>query len=57
MNPVFWILVALGAVGLWFIISNFVFIPFGRMILRKWNKTIEVLNKEDDEEKEEVENE
>ena len=57
MNPVFWILVALGAVGLWFIISNFVFIPFGRMILRKWNKTIEVLNKEADEEKEKVENE
>lgn len=55
MNLVFWILVALGAVILWFIIS-FLFIPFGRMMLRKWNKTMEILNKED-QEKEKVENE
>lgn len=56
MNPVFWILIALGTVLLWFIIS-FLFIPFGRIMLRKWNKTMEILNKEDQEEKENVKNE
>lgn len=56
MNPVFWILVLVAAVLLWFIIS-FLFIPFGKMMLRKWNKTTEILNKQGEEEKEKVENE
>ncbi len=45
MNPVFWLLIIIFAVILWFIIS-FVFIPLGTMLLKKWNKTIEILNKE-----------
>lgn len=56
MNLVFWILVVLGGVLLWFIIS-FLFIPFGIIMLRKWNKTMEILNKEEQEEEENVENE
>lgn len=45
MNPVFWLLVIIGAIILWFIIS-FIFIPFGSLILKKWDKTIGILNKE-----------
>lgn len=56
MNPVFGILVVAGLVVLWFIIS-FLFIPFGRMMLKKWNKTVEILNKQDQIEKENEENE
>lgn len=52
MNPVFWLLVLLGAVILWFLLT-FVFIPLGDVILKKWDKTVEILNKE--EKKEEVE--
>ena len=44
MNPVFWLLVILGLIVLWFIIS-FVFIPIGSVLLKKWNKTLEILNK------------
>lgn len=53
MNPVFWILVILLLILLWFIIS-FVFIPLGKVVLKKWNKTLEILNEEieNDEEKE-----
>jgi hypothetical protein len=45
MNPVFWLLIIILAVVLWFIIS-FVFIPLGSFVLKKWNKTLEILNKE-----------
>lgn len=45
MNPVFWLLILIGLILLWFIIS-FAFIPLGRLLLKKWNKTIEILNKE-----------
>jgi len=46
VNLAFWILVLLGAVALWCIIS-FIFIPLGRIVLKKWNKLIEILDKED----------
>ena len=46
MNPVFWLLVIIGAVILWFIIS-FIFIPLGNVLLKKWDKTIEILNTEE----------
>ena len=45
MNPVFWLLIIVFAIILWFIIS-FVFIPLGTVVLKKWNKTLEILNKE-----------
>lgn len=51
MNPVFWLLIILIVIILWFIIS-FVFIPLGRLLLMKWDKTLEILNKVDQEEKE-----
>lgn len=47
MNPVFYLLVALTVVVLWFIISTFVFEPLGRLISKKWDKTVEILNKEE----------
>lgn len=49
MNPVFWLLVALGSVLLWFFLT-FVFIPLGRFVLKKWDKTVEILNEEEKEE-------
>ena len=58
MNPVFWLLIIIFAVILWFIIS-FVFIPLGSIALKKWNKTLEILNREteDNNEKKEKEDE
>lgn len=54
MNPVFWFLGVLVLIIFWFIIS-FVFIPLGRVLLKKWNKTMGILNKEEnDKEKEEL---
>lgn len=49
MNPVFWLLVAFGSVLLWFFLT-FVFIPLGRFVLKKWDKTVEILNEEEKEE-------
>ena len=49
MNPVLWILVILAAVALWFIIS-FIFVPLGRLVLKKWDNVMGILN--DEEEKE-----
>ena len=49
MNPVFLLLIIIGAVALWFILT-FAFIPLGNLIFKKWDKTIEVLNKENNEE-------
>lgn len=51
MNPVLWILVILAAVVLWFIIS-FIFIPVGRLALKKWDKIMEILNNEEQKERE-----
>ena len=59
MNPVFWLLVLIGAIALWFIISP-VFTNLGRAAFKKWDKTEEILNKEDEyfnEEKGDKENE
>lgn len=54
MNPVFWLLGLIFLIVFWFNIS-FVFIPLGRILLKKWNKTVEILNKEEQEkEKEEL---
>lgn len=47
MNPVFWLLVIVVAVILWFIISP-VFNSLGRNAFKKWDKTVEILNKEDE---------
>jgi len=49
MNPVLWILILLAAVLLWFIIS-FIFVPLGRLVLKKWDNVMGILN--DEEEKE-----
>lgn len=46
MNPVFWLLILIIAITLWFIIS-FVFMPIGKALLKKWDKTLEILNKEE----------
>lgn len=43
MNPSFWILLAIGAVLLWFLLS-FTFVPLGNKIIKRWNKTKERLN-------------
>lgn len=51
MNPVLWILVILAAVALWFIIS-FIFIPVGRLALKKWDKIMGILNSEEQKERE-----
>ena len=46
MNPVFWLLVILGAVLLWFF-ASFIFYPLGRYLWRLWNDTMENINKDD----------
>lgn len=45
VNPVFWLLVIIIAVILWFLIS-FIFIPLGSVLVKKWDKTVEILNKD-----------
>ena len=52
MNPVLWILVLLAAVLLWFIIS-FIFVPLGRIVLKKWDNVMGILNEEEKEDKHE----
>lgn len=54
MNPVFWLLILIVAIALWFMIS-FVFIPLGEMLLKKWDKTVEILNNEKQKNQEEKE--
>ncbi len=51
MNPVLWLLVILAAVALWFLIS-FIFIPVGRIALKKWDKIMGILNNEEQKERE-----
>lgn len=46
MNPVFVILVILGAVLLWFLLS-FVFFPLGKLIYRLWKDAVDEMNRED----------
>lgn len=49
MNPVFIILVILGAVVLWFLLS-FAFRPIGRFIYRIWKDAVDEINKNDESE-------
>ena len=51
MNPVFWLLVILGAVILWFLCS-FIFYPLGVYIYRIWKDTVNNMERKDKEEKE-----
>ncbi len=52
MNPAFILLVLLGAVVVWFLLS-FAFIPIGKFIYRIWKDAVDSINKEESEEKEE----
>lgn len=54
MNPVFVILVLLGAIIVWFLLS-FVFFPLGRLIYRIGKDAIDEMNKDDKKEKEKEE--
>lgn len=54
MNPAFVILVILGAVLLWFLLS-FVFFPLGKVVYRLWKDAIDEINREDEKEKEKKE--
>ena len=54
MNPVFFILIILGATILWLLLS-FVFYPFGKMCYRIWKDAVDEINRED--EHKETENE
>lgn len=54
MNPVFVILVLLGAIIVWFLLS-FVFFPLGRFIYRIGEDAIDEMNKDDKKEKEKEE--
>lgn len=49
MNPVFVILIILGAVALWFLLS-FAFRPIGRFIYRIWKDAVDEINKNDESE-------
>ncbi len=48
MNPVFVVLVILGTILLWFLLS-FAFIPLGRLIYRIWKDAIDEMNKREKE--------
>lgn len=52
MNPAFIILVILGAVVLWFLLS-FVFYPLGRFIYRIWKDAVDEINRKDESEEKE----
>lgn len=54
MNPVFVLLVILGAILLWFLLS-FVFYPFGRFLYLLWKDASDEMNREDKNEKEKKE--
>lgn len=56
MNPSFWILIGVGAVCLWFLLS-FIFVPLGNRLIKRWNKTKERLNTKYEEGKEQEESE
>ena len=48
MNPVFWLLVLIGAVVLWLAIS-FIFIPLGGLVMRKMKGISDIINYEETE--------
>lgn len=49
MNPAFIILVLLGAVAAWFLLS-FVFFPLGKLIYRIWKDAVDEINRNDESE-------
>lgn len=52
MNPVFIILIILGAILLWFLLS-FAFIPFGKLVYRVIKDAFDIMNKDDNKEEKE----
>lgn len=54
MNPAFIILVILGAIALWFLLS-FLFVPLGKLISKIWNDTMHETKKDDTNRKEKQE--
>lgn len=52
MNPAFIILVILGAIALWFLLSS-AFSAIGRIIYGFWKRAVDEINKEDEEEEKE----
>lgn len=48
MNPAFVLLVLIGSVALWFLLS-FVFLPLGRFLYRIGKDTIDIMNKNEEE--------
>ena len=53
MNPVFIILVIIGAILLWFLLS-FVFIPLGKLVYKVVKDAIDIMNKDDNKEERET---
>ena len=51
MNSAFIILVILGSILLWFLLS-FVFIPLGKLVYKVVKDAIDIMNKEDNEKEE-----
>lgn len=51
MNPAFILLILIGAVLVWFLLS-FAFYPIGKFIASCWKRTKDDMNKENSEEKE-----
>ena len=51
MNPVFWLLVLLGAIAFWFF-TSLIFYPLGKYLYRIWRDTIYNLTKDDKKEEE-----
>lgn len=49
MNPAFIILIILGAVAVWFLLS-FVFYPLGKLIYRIWKDAVDEINRKDESE-------
>lgn len=53
MNPAFIILVILGTILLWFLLS-FVFIPLGKLVYKVVNDAIDIMNKDENKEEKET---
>lgn len=51
MNPAFIILVILGAIALWFLLSS-AFPAIGRIVYGFWKRAVDEINKEESEEEE-----
>lgn len=53
MNPAFIILVILGTILLWFLLS-FVFIPLGKLVYKVVKDAIDIMNKDENKEEKET---